>query len=507
MMRDVVASLFLVALICLFKGGVAAQENDETIRVMTREVFFEVLVRDKRTGAPVADLTSENFELHDDGKPRQLSYFGRVGDARRRPLALILVLDLRPDGAGRFLRHAEFTKSLAAPVSQLPQDDEVAVLAVSVEGQWGKWKWLTDLTHDRADITKALSVVPSLVGDKKAFRTEYQNSFGEIVEDIARMATQRRPNSQVVLVLVSDSINTLDGVFFTDREKIDAKLLRANLTFSALTHDLSAKHKTLAAASKPIFILARASLTGNEQHFATMTGGEALNVNTPGAFAEGLERIVGGLTARYSLAFRLNQDVPNDGRLHRLEVKVTALDAAGKKRKLQVSARRGYYLPQIPSAPAKPTTSTPTNKAEAQQAIRNTLYTLEYAYATGDIETVRRLTAKRTLDLYHLCFSLLSKDSGLNTDDLFAHMVQAVAAAAPQMTPEKIKEQARKNADRLITFLDEKTARIAGDPGAPASLAILEDGIWKIDDTEMIKEDFLKSDGLTSADKKRIKDF
>ena len=173
----------------------------------------------------------------------------------------------------------------------------------------------------------------------------------------------------------------------------------------------------------------------------------------------------------------------------------------------EVPARRGYYLPQKPSVPAKGTISTATNKAEAEQAIRKTLYTLEYAYATGDIETVRRLTAKRTLDLYRLCFSLLSKDSGLNADDLFARMVSAVAAAAPQMSPEKIKEQAQKNADRPITFIDDKTARIVDDPSAPASVAVLEEGIWKIDDTEMVKEDFLKSDGLTSADKKRIKDF
>jgi hypothetical protein len=168
---------------------------------------------------------------------------------------------------------------------------------------------------------------------------------------------------------------------------------------------------------------------------------------------------------------------------------------------------KGGVAAQAPSVPAKGTISTPTNKAEAEQAIRKTLSTLEYAYATGDIETVRRLTAKRTLDLYRLCFSLLSKDSGLNADDLFARMVSAVAAAAPQMSPEKLKEQAQKNAERPITFIDDKKARIVEDPGAPASVAVMEDGVWKIDDTEMVKEDFLKSDGLTAADKKRIKDF
>ena len=64
---------------------------------------MDALVKDKRTGVPISDLKPENFEVFDDGKPRPLSYFTREGEARK-PLALVLVLDLRDDGAGRFLK-------------------------------------------------------------------------------------------------------------------------------------------------------------------------------------------------------------------------------------------------------------------------------------------------------------------------------------------------------------------------------------------------------------------
>lgn len=127
---------------------------------------------------------------------------------------------------------------------------------------------------------------------------------------------------------------------------MDALLLRSGLTFSALTVDLSARRKAIIAASKPIFIIARASLTGNEEHFAKLTGGEVVSVRAPQDYAEGFERIVGGLTARYGLAFKLDESDSDDGRVRRLEVKVTARDAEGRKRKLTVRARRGYYLPQ-----------------------------------------------------------------------------------------------------------------------------------------------------------------
>ena len=50
---------------------------------------------------PISNLAPENFEVLDDGKPRNISYFTREGQARK-PLALVIILDLREDGAGRF---------------------------------------------------------------------------------------------------------------------------------------------------------------------------------------------------------------------------------------------------------------------------------------------------------------------------------------------------------------------------------------------------------------------
>src|SRR5713226_1410584 len=66
-----------------------AQEVADTIKVRTRVVFIDTLVRDKKTGAPVMDLPVESFQVLDDGKPRRLSYFNREG-LGRRPLAIVL---------------------------------------------------------------------------------------------------------------------------------------------------------------------------------------------------------------------------------------------------------------------------------------------------------------------------------------------------------------------------------------------------------------------------------
>src|SRR2546421_9274452 len=92
-----ISSLFLLGFVLLLCAPVAnrAQESkDDLVRVRTRVVFVDTLVQDKQTGAPVADLTRANFEILADGKPRTLSYFSRAAEGHRRPLALLLVLDL-----------------------------------------------------------------------------------------------------------------------------------------------------------------------------------------------------------------------------------------------------------------------------------------------------------------------------------------------------------------------------------------------------------------------------
>src|SRR5215217_8354966 len=83
-----------------------AQEVEDTIKIKTRVVFLDALVKDKKSNIPISNLASENFQVLDDGKPRNISYFTREGQARK-PLALILILDLREDGAGRFLKRTE----------------------------------------------------------------------------------------------------------------------------------------------------------------------------------------------------------------------------------------------------------------------------------------------------------------------------------------------------------------------------------------------------------------
>ncbi len=78
-------------------------------------------------------------------------------------------------------------------------------------------------------------------------------------------------------------------------------------------------------------------------YLAKETGGEIASVGRPDDLATGLEGFVTSLMARYNLGFSLDESEPDDGRMHKLEVKVKGRDEWGKHRDLMVNARRGYY--------------------------------------------------------------------------------------------------------------------------------------------------------------------
>lgn len=408
-------TLLLLAL--LIVPAVRAQEVADTIKIRTRVVFMDALVKEKKTGILVSDLKPENFELFDDGKPRSISYFTREGQARK-PLALILILDCRADGAGRFLKRPEVIQAISEQLAKLPRGDEIGIMAMNI-GEDEERVWLTHFTNQPAEIAAALARVPAFVDQPDIAAAEAKksqkanqpkkdngslsigvntdgsdtqpppnqevastetikgkngavvtrttmkdgtvnvkrvNSKGNVtleVNDIYDMAAavreatqsaeQERPNSQPAIVWLSDGIAP---IFYEDRDATQQILIRSNATFSSLTTDLRTLFKFLMPIGKPLAGWLGVSLYGSAKYLAQQTGGEALRVSRTRDYGTGLAKIIGNLTARYSLGFALAEDEKDDGRMHELAIRVKARDEKGKERKLDVSSRRGYFVPK-----------------------------------------------------------------------------------------------------------------------------------------------------------------
>lgn len=390
--------MVFVLLALTFPALVRAQETEDTIKIKTRVVFLDALVKDKKTNAPVANLSTENFEVLDDGKPRSISYFTREGQARK-PLAMVLIIDVREDGAGRFLKRTEIVKAMESELAKLPPGDEVAILAMDIFED-GEQFWVTEFTNDRAKLASALARVQAIcekkgnegtssesqtasaatgdqVNGKEVLETETikgrnggtitRTTFrdgtvnvkrvskdgkvtvdlGDVydmaaaVRDATRKAEELRPNSQTAIVWISDGITP---IFFEDRDATEQILIRHNVIFNSLTVELRTLFKFLMPIGKPVAGWLGMSLYGSAKYLAQQSGGEAVRVGKVKDYSAGLSRIIGNLTARYSLGFALAEDETDDGRLHSLEVRVQAKDEKGKKRKLLVSSRQGYYM-------------------------------------------------------------------------------------------------------------------------------------------------------------------
>ena len=396
--------LTIAIIVVLGSVSIHAQEVDETIRIKTRVVFLDALVKDKKTNLPVSNLAQENFEVLDDGKPRPISYFTREGEARK-PLALIMVLDLRSDGAGRFMKQPQILKAMENELAKLPPGDEVAIMATNI-GEDEAAFWLSEFTNDRTKIAAALTRVQQICENPGAALPEASDQFKKAVEksattagpnevvatetikgrngavvtrttmgdgsvrvkrvskdgkvtidigaiydlsaavlDATRKAQTLRPNSQLSLVWVSDGIAP---IFFEDRDATEEILIRDNVIFNSLTVELRTLFKFLLPVGKPVAGWVGLSIYGSAKHLAQRSGGEAVKVGRAKDYATGLSRIIGNLTARYSLGFTLAENETDDGRMHQLEVRVKAQDEKGKKRKLEVSSRQGYYMAYPP---------------------------------------------------------------------------------------------------------------------------------------------------------------
>jgi VWFA-related protein len=422
-------SLFLILFLV---SPASAQEVADTIRIRTRAVFMDALVKDKKTGIPISDLKPENFELFDDGQPRPISYFTREGQARK-PLALVLILDLRDDGAGRFLKREEIRHALVDELAKLPPGDEVAILAINLNTvddktaaiRNGKALWLTEFTRDRTQLETALARIPALVAaapeseqndaakhdqnnpnrngsasvslssdpneskpneaaaakpkDNDVLETEtIKGKNGAVItrttkkdgsvsvkrvsgngkvniqldniydmagatRDAAKLAADQRPDHQAAIVWLSDGIAP---IFYEDRDATERILIRENAIFNSLTVDMRTLYKFLLPFGQPLIGWTGLSLAGSAKRLAQQSGGEVVRVSRTSDYGAGLARIIGNLTARYSLGFALSEQEKDDGHMHELSVRVKATDMKGKQRKLEVSSRRGYYVPK-----------------------------------------------------------------------------------------------------------------------------------------------------------------
>ena len=320
-------------------NGQAAGQSGDVIRIRTRVVFVDVLVKDKRTNASVSDLKINDFEISDNGRLRQLTYFSRPGEKNERPLALVVLLAPIDDRARNSLQNPAILNSMATALAKLPPEDELAVMF----SWWGGVvppQTLIAFTRDRSQISTALANMPNFT---RPVSPDKSGSSPQSLKDALATTAAERPRSQVAVIMITDSVYQMTTL---ERDEMAASLLRNNVTLNALITGTDKFFLFSYPVLKPATGVLGVSLYGVPSYLAQQTGGEEVRVRKPQDYGAALEQVIGDLSSRYSLGFTLAQDEPDDGRLHQLQIKVAARDSSGKERKLRVITRKGYYVPK-----------------------------------------------------------------------------------------------------------------------------------------------------------------
>ena len=267
-----------------------------------------VTVKDER-GAPVADLTREDFRVTDGGKPQEIAVFEK---RTNRPLSVALMVDASLSTAVelKFEREAasRFLANLLGAGSH--PDDRAAVYKFS-----DYVEMLAPYTRRQGLLTKALNEVRPETG------TSVYDGILLIAEELERRDGRR------VIVIVTDGGDTTSRVSFAD--------------------GLKAAHDADAAIYPVIVVPIRSDAgrnTGGEnalKTFARNTGGQAFIQHGAANLGEAFDEILRSLRTQYLIGYypSTHEKAPRDG-FRRIRVDAAPAGAA-------VLSRSGYFVPNV----------------------------------------------------------------------------------------------------------------------------------------------------------------
>ncbi|MFI5105028.1 MAG: VWA domain-containing protein, partial [Terriglobales bacterium] len=277
-------------------------------------VFFSV---SNNHGAAVPDLSKDEFEVLENGRPQSTKYFAAKSDL---PLTLGLLIDSSASmqrmlgeekvAGADFLRQSITKRDLAFIIS----------FDVSVD-------LLQDLTSDLRLLRSGLGKARINVGGGSSgipgggpVPVPRSHPKGTLLYDAVYLAAHDVLSQQVgrkVMVILTDGVD--EGSKLKLRDAIEAAQKADGICYVLLLSD-------------PQF---RSDVSDMRQ-LTEQTGGRTIQVNRPDKIGEAFTQIANELRSQYSLGYSPEND-KRDGTFRKIEVK--------SKSGYKVQARKGYYAP------------------------------------------------------------------------------------------------------------------------------------------------------------------
>jgi Ca-activated chloride channel homolog len=290
-------------LVAIFLAGITLS-SQQVFRAGVDLTTFGVTVTDRK-GNIVTDLTQDDFQVLEDGKPQAIQYFARGEGEAAPPMHLGLMLDA--------------SGSMQADM-KLAQGAAIKFLNLLPAAQ--------DITLVDFDTQVRITRYP-------------QRDFARLVERIR----QRKPEGYTALY---DALGTyLDGAGQQDGRKImvmytDGGDTRSALTFGDTIDLLRASQVTVYAIGLVDNAgSARTQLQMTLRQFAETTGGQAFFPTAMKDVESAYEKVLAEINGQYHLGY-VSGNTAADGAWRKVEIKV-------KRDGLRVRSRKGYFAAYKPS--------------------------------------------------------------------------------------------------------------------------------------------------------------
>ena len=328
--KPIVALVATIALSVWMPQSLFAQENKpsddqsmETLKVNVNVVNLFFNVKDKH-GALIPNLTRDDFQVFEDGKPQTIKYFSAESN---QPLTLGLLID----SSASQTRVLEDEKVAGAQFLRevLRKDDLAFVISFDVNVDL-----LQDFTSSTAELSHAMNRakinsggagggLPGLGGGP--FPTS-NNPRGTLLYDAVYLASNEKLSHEVgrkAMILLTDGED--QGSTTRIQEAVEAAQKSDSIIYVILIADRGFY----------------GGFYGGDREMKKMaeeTGGRVIEAgNKPDKLKAAFDQIANELRSQYNIGYTPT-NAARDGSFRRVEIKT-------KEKDLRIQARQGYYAP------------------------------------------------------------------------------------------------------------------------------------------------------------------
>ena len=298
------------------------QQPSETLKVNVNVVQLFFNVKDKH-GALIPNLTKDDFEILEDGKPQTIKYFTAESN-------LPLTLGIMIDASGSQLRVLDMEKEVGGAFLKqvLTDKDEAYVMSFDVTADL-----LQDFTRDVHRLQKALNSVKINSGIVSAGLpgsgggpVPIHNAAGTVLYDAVYLSAHDMLSKEVgrkAMILLTDGED--EGSRLKIRDAIEAAQKADAIVYVLLCADRGSYFSQGLGYSGE----------GEMRKLTEQTGGRVINVgNKFDKLREAFDQVANELRSQYNIGFT-PANATLDGGYRKLEIK--------NKQGYKIQARAGYY--------------------------------------------------------------------------------------------------------------------------------------------------------------------